>query len=75
LKKIEPMLNISLKDQMGTMISSGNSFLKNYQIQKGVSLNGNLKNVSFNKITITKDAIVVNGEVSGNVKIAVGELF
>lgn len=75
LKMIEPHLTISLKDQVNAMITSGNSFLKNYQIQKGVMLNGTLKNVRFNKITITKPAIVISGELNGNIKVGLGDLF
>jgi len=75
LNMIQPMLSISLKDQITQMLASSNAMLKNYQIQKGVSLKGNLNSVIFDKIYITKDALIVNGNINGSVKIEVGELF
>lgn len=75
LKIIEPMLHIPMKDQVNAIISSGNNTLKSYTIVKGVNLNGNLKDVKLDKIIITKDAIVVQGELNGVLKVSVGDLF
>lgn len=75
IKMIEPMLNIPLKEQVNTLISTGNSSLKNYPVTKGVTLNGNLKNVQLDNIIITNDAILVDGELNGVLKVAVGDMF
>lgn len=75
LKMIEPNLSISLENEISNLLQSSNNFLKNYQIQKGVSLKGNLNNVLFDKITITKDALIVTGNINGNVRIELGDLF
>jgi len=75
LKMIEPMLTIPLKDQMQTAITSGNTFLKNYQIRKGVTLNGNLNQILLDKITITPQAVIMGGVISGNMKIELGDLL
>jgi len=75
LKMIEPMLTIPLKDQMQGALTAGNSFMKGYQIRKGVTLKGNLNNVLFDKITITPQSIIIGGTISGSMKIELGELF
>jgi len=75
LKMIEPMLTISLKDQMQGAITSSNSFLKSYQIRKGATLNGNLNQITLDKITITPHSIILGGAASGSLKIELGDLL
>jgi len=75
LKMIEPMLTIPLKDQMQTAITSGNSFLSNYQIRKGVNLNGKLNKILLDKITITPQSVIMGGVISGSMKIELGDLL
>lgn len=75
INMIQPKLSVSLKNQITQMLTASNALLKNYQIQKGVSLKGNLISVLFDKITITKEALVVTGNINGNVRIEVGDLF
>jgi hypothetical protein len=75
LKMIEPMLSIPLKDQMQTAITSGNTFLNNYQIRKGVNLNGNLNQILLDKITITPQSVIMGGVISGSMKIELGDLL
>lgn len=75
LKMVQPMLSVSLKDQISQMLTSSNALLKNYQIQKGVSLKGNLNSVVFDKITISKEALIVSGKMDGNLRIELSDLL
>ncbi len=75
LKMIEPMLTISMKPEMDDMLKTANATLKNYEVQKGVTLSGSLKNILINDINITKDGLVVSGNANGNLRVNVGDLF
>ena len=75
LKMVEPMLTIPVKDQMQGALTAGNDFMKGYQIRKGVMLKGNLNKILLDKITITPQAIVIGGNISGNMKIELGDLL
>jgi len=75
LKMVEPMLTIPVKDQMQGALTAGNDFMKGYQIRKGVMLKGSLNKVLLDKITITPQAIVIGGNISGSMKIELGDLL
>ncbi len=75
LSMIEPMLTVSLKNEIGGAFNSANTILKSYNLYKGVTLNGNLKNIQVRQINIVEDAVIVSGAVNGNLKVNVGEIF
>jgi hypothetical protein len=74
LKMIEPNLSISLENEISNLLQSSNNFLK-YQIQKGVSLKGNLNNVLLTKLPLLKILFIVTGNIKGNVLLSLGDLF
>jgi hypothetical protein len=74
LKMIEPYLTISLKDQMKDIINSTNHILGNYQIMKGINLNGKLDKVTFDNILIAPSSIVVGGNIEGMLKLNVNQI-
>ncbi|MDR1679864.1 MAG: DUF4403 family protein [Prevotellaceae bacterium] len=75
LKLIEPMLTISMKAEIADMLNTANSTLKNYEIQKGITLNGSLQNVLIHEISVTRAGLVVGGNTNGNLKVNVGDLY
>ncbi len=75
LKMMEPMLTLSFKTEIEEMLSTTNSMMKNYEIQKGVLMNGQFKNVIIDQIGIGAEAVVISGKMDGNLKIDVGEVF
>ncbi|MBN2787029.1 MAG: DUF4403 family protein [Paludibacteraceae bacterium] len=75
LKTIEPKLRISLTNEITNMLTSSNNLLKNYQIQKGIFLKGQVNNVIFDTITINKDVLIVSGKMNGNLHIKLSDLF
>ena len=74
LKMIEPYLTISMKDQINEIVNSSNKMLANYELMKGITLNGKLEKNSFDAITITPTAIIVSGQLTGNLKLKVNQL-
>ncbi|MBP1640213.1 MAG: hypothetical protein H6Q17_1796 [Bacteroidetes bacterium] len=74
LKMVEPNLTISMKDQIGDIVNSSNAMLANYELIKGISLNGQLEKNSFDAITITPTAIVISGQLSGNLNLKVNQV-
>ena len=71
---VEPYLTISMKDQIGDIVKSSNAMLANYELIKGISLNGQLEKNSFDTITITPTAIVICGQLSGNLNLKVNQV-
>ncbi|MTK53786.1 DUF4403 family protein [Paludibacter sp.] len=74
LKMIEPYLTISMKDQINDIVKTSNEMLTNYELIKGINLSGKLVKSNFDAITITPNAIVVSGQLSGNLKLKVNQL-
>jgi hypothetical protein len=74
LKMIEPYLIVSMKDQINDIVKSSNQMLSNYELMKGIILNGQLVKTNFDAITITPGAIVVSGQLSGNLKLKINQL-
>lgn len=75
LKMMEPMLSIPLKDQINEVLTTGNGFLKNYSLYRGVTLKGSLKQLQLHNITITPQSIIVGGNINGCLKIELGDMF
>ncbi len=75
LEKIEPMLEIPLGSEIDAMLTSGNDFLKEYKLAKGITLRGRLSKISFDKITITNKSIIVGGVIKGQLRLQIDDLF
>ncbi len=75
LKKIEPMLTIQLGEQVDSLLVMTNDLLKNYEFDKGMYLNGKLKNIQLQNITMTKDGFIIFGKIDGEMRVNIKDLF
>lgn len=75
LKMVEPMLTISLKKEIGDIMTMSNTYLKNKEVVKGVFLQGNVSHFSVEEIVPAKESLLIYSEVGGTVKVDIGDLF
>lgn len=71
VKKIAENCRFSIAEQLSEGEKAMKSYLNNYQVVKGVLVNGNLTNLSPDKIVLTPNAIVAMVTANGKVNIKI----
>jgi hypothetical protein len=74
LKQLTPYLTYPIKDDLEKMKLEVNKMMGNYSIMDGVSLQGNLNNVSFTSLNLVPGAVRIQANVKGNIALKVDDL-
>ena len=74
LKKLTPYLTYPVKNNLEDMKVKVNQMLSNYSIMDGVSLQGNLNNVTVTNLSLVPGAVRIQTNIKGNVALKVQDL-
>jgi len=74
LKQLTPYLTYPVKEDLEKIKKDVNAMMTNYKIMDGVSLNGNLSNLSVINLNLVLGAVRIQVNVKGNVALKVDDL-
>ena len=75
LKMIEPMLTISVKKELEDAVKEGNTYLNNYKLYNGITLQGKLQKIQVNHVFLNQKGIVVDGTIGGKLSIVISDIL
>ena len=74
LKKITPYLSYNIADVLESTKNEANTQLAKYDVYDGVSLSGNLDNITVTEVSMVPGAVRIKANLRGNVAIKVEDL-
>lgn len=74
LKQLIPYLTYPVTDDIEKMKAEANSMLKNYPVYNGISMQGELNNVSIKSLNLVPGALRIQANVKGNLAIKIDDL-
>jgi hypothetical protein len=74
LNKLTPYLSYPVQQDLDDLKTEANKMMKNYLIMDGVSMEGNLNNITVTGLELVPGAVRISTNLKGNLAIKIDEL-